>query len=168
MENNENISQSDENNIVALSQVELDEKKLSTNSKDVQCPKAKALSLVGYKTEATMENSEIKNPMSVISHSKLQPKKSKSGHRKNKNSRTKKLVIMFTLSMVFVFTMTIYMFVSSRVTSRLTNTDNPKSVMALYFFAWRLYFINYMVNPFLYGFMDQRFRESLKRMIFRK
>ena len=75
---------------------------------------------------------------------------------------SRKLVIMFILTMVFVVTMTMYVSITQVITPKLDDNSLSRTEMVLYFFGWRLYFVNYMVNPFLYGFMDQRFRTGLK------
>ena len=77
--------------------------------------------------------------------------------------RSRKLVIMFVLTMVFVVTMTMYVSITQVITPKLVDNSLSKTEMVLYFIGWRLYFMNYMVNPFLYGVMDQRFRTGLKR-----
>lgn len=79
--------------------------------------------------------------------------------------RKQKTVIMLVLTSVFVVTMLLYVILISLVAA----TEGilkilPNSQKVLFFFFWRLYFINTVVNPILYGFLDPRFRSGLLRM----
>ncbi|KAH3789294.1 hypothetical protein DPMN_167469 [Dreissena polymorpha] len=75
-------------------------------------------------------------------------------------ARTKqKTIIMLVLTIVFVVTMALYVILISFV-------DDSNKV--LFFFFWRLYFMNTVINPILYGFTDPRFRLALIKMIKRK
>ena len=79
--------------------------------------------------------------------------------------RRRKTLIMLILSSVFVFTVTVYFSLISLLagiedfTKRLSNTE-----FVVYMFFLRLYFINCIINPLLYGFLDPRFRKGLKRI----
>jgi hypothetical protein len=79
--------------------------------------------------------------------------------------RRRKTFIMLVLSAVFIVTMSLYLGLVCTV----ANTEGVlKSLTKLqtvqFFFFWRLYFINTLINPILYGFMDQRFRKGLVRL----
>ena len=79
--------------------------------------------------------------------------------------RKRKTLIMLILTSVFVVTMTLYIALLSLVAEknnilkRICNTEK-----VVFFFFWRIYFINCIVNPILYGVMDPRFRTGLKRL----
>ena len=79
--------------------------------------------------------------------------------------RKRKTLIMLILTTVFIVTMTLYIALLSLV----AETDNilrkiSNTEKVLFFFFWRFYFINCVINPLLYGQMDPRFRKGLKRI----
>ena len=75
----------------------------------------------------------------------------------------RKTMIMFILTAVFIFTTILYMtlliFIAHDVLQALSNSQK-----AVYFFFFRLYFINHVINPILYGILDLHFRRILKRV----
>lgn len=76
--------------------------------------------------------------------------------------RKRKTVIMLILTSVFIATMTVYVVLTSLVAKPDGILDAMSdSTKVVFFFFWRLYFINCVVNPILYGFMDPRFRTGL-------
>lgn len=81
------------------------------------------------------------------------------------SSRRRKTVIMLVLSGVFIVTMTLYLGLLCMVANKeglLRELTNSQKVV--FFFFWRLYFVNSLINPILYGFMDHRFRRGLVRI----
>ena len=77
----------------------------------------------------------------------------------------RKTLIMIVLTSVFIITMSIYIALITLV----AETDNilreiSNSEKVVYFFFWRMYFINCVINPILYGVMDPRFRKGLKQL----
>ena len=80
------------------------------------------------------------------------------------NHKTKTL-IMLVLTSVFIVTMTLYVILltmvamTDNILKKICNTEK-----VVFFFFWRIYFINCIVNPILYGLMDPRFRAGLKRI----
>ena len=76
-----------------------------------------------------------------------------------------KTEIMLILTTVFTVTIIIYLILIALVASEQNIlrrlTENEK---ATFFFFWRLYFINVLINPFLYGLMDPRFRKGLREL----
>ena len=88
------------------------------------------------------------------------------GHSEVRSTRLKhKTEIMLILTTVFTITIIIYLILVSFVASeqnilrRLTKNEK-----VTFFLFWRLYFINGLINPFLYGLMDPRFRKGLREM----
>lgn len=80
--------------------------------------------------------------------------------------RKHKTVIMLVLSIMFIMTMSMYVILVSFVASTesiLRNLEDTKK--ATFFFFWRLYFINTVINPVLYGFLDPRFRVGLMDLL---
>ncbi|XP_053408047.1 uncharacterized protein LOC128559708 [Mercenaria mercenaria] len=85
--------------------------------------------------------------------------------RRRVSSRRKKTLIMLILSGVFIVTMSLYLGLVCKV----ANTEGvlkalTNSQKVVFFLFWRLYFINTLINPVLYGLMDQRFRKGLVRL----
>ena len=79
--------------------------------------------------------------------------------------RKPKTFIMLVLTSVFILTMVLYIALLSLVAKTnniLRELSNTKRVV--FFFFWRSYFINCVINPLLYGVMDPRFRKGLKRI----
>ena len=79
--------------------------------------------------------------------------------------RKRKTIIMLVLTSVFIVTMSVYIALLTLV----SKTDNilrklSNSEKVVFFFFWRLYFINTIINPALYGVMDPRFRTGIKRI----
>ena len=75
----------------------------------------------------------------------------------------RKTLIMLILTVVFVSTTILYLTLLSLVLKgilrSLTNAEK-----CLYFFFFRLYFINHVINPILYGVLDRHFRRVLRHM----
>ena len=77
----------------------------------------------------------------------------------------RKTFIMLTLTSVYIVTMTLYICLVSLVAEKdgiLKKLSNNEKVAFIFFL--RLYFINSVINPILYGIMDPRFRAGMKRM----
>lgn len=82
-----------------------------------------------------------------------------------RSRRKRKTLIMLILTSLFITTMTLYIALLSLVAETdniLRKTSNSEKV--IFFFFWRIYFINCVINPILYGVMDPRFRTGIKRM----
>ena len=75
----------------------------------------------------------------------------------------RKTLIMLILTALFIFTTVLYMtllnLIAHGVLETLSNTGK-----AAYFFFFRFYFINHVINPILYGFLDPHFRNALKQI----
>ncbi|XP_053376152.1 uncharacterized protein LOC128547416 [Mercenaria mercenaria] len=78
----------------------------------------------------------------------------------------RKTLIMFILTAVFVGTTVLYFCLiglmsdeDNHFVSKLTSSEQTA-----WLFFLRLYFINSVINPILYGFLDQRFRRALWNM----
>ncbi|XP_053406633.1 uncharacterized protein LOC128559339 [Mercenaria mercenaria] len=79
----------------------------------------------------------------------------------SKFQRKSKTMIMLILTSIFAVTMAIYIILTSLVAKPDgILKDMPDSQKAAFFFFWRLYFVNSVVNPILYGFMDPGFRSG--------
>ena len=77
--------------------------------------------------------------------------------------RKRKTLIMLVLTSVFIITISVYIILISIIARNqgiLKNLSNTEKV-ALFFFL-RIYFINCLVNPVIYGLLDPRFRRGLK------
>lgn len=74
----------------------------------------------------------------------------------------KKTLIMFILTVVFITTTILYL----TLLAMIARTDDilqemSDSSKAAYFFFFRLVFINHVINPFIYGFLDTEFIHGL-------
>ena len=81
---------------------------------------------------------------------------------KKMEAMKRKTRIMLVLTSVFALTMSTYVsltFCVSLTDGILKNLGNSGKVT--FFFFWRLYFMNTIINPILYGVMDPRFRSGL-------
>ena len=79
--------------------------------------------------------------------------------------RKRKTLIMLILTSVFIITISIYIILISLIARNqglLQTISNTEKVT--FFFFLRIYFINCLVNPVLYGLLDPRFRKGLKRI----
>ena len=92
---------------------------------------------------------------------KLQP------HHKMGSRRriSRKTVIMFTVTLIFNITMIVYfcslfVIVQKQHIFELASTKTT----AILFLCWRIYFINHVINPVVYGLLDKRFRHSFRNM----
>ena len=89
-------------------------------------------------------------------------------HLTPKARMQRKTMIMFILTSVFFVTILIYFGILSLVATKdkvfVMEAEDKDGVLFLF---WRLYFINHVINPVLYGFMDPRFRQALKLGFFR-
>ena len=76
----------------------------------------------------------------------------------------RKTLIMFILTAVFIFTTILYMTLLSLIAHDVLETLS-NSGKAAYFFFFRFYFINHVINPILYGFLDPHFKKVLKETL---
>ena len=76
----------------------------------------------------------------------------------------RKTLIMVILTAVFIFTTILYMtllnLIAKDVLQSLTSAQK-----SAYFFFFRLYFINHVINPCLYGLYDPHFRRIVKQSL---
>lgn len=81
--------------------------------------------------------------------------------RKHTDRVRRKTMIMVILTAVFIFTTILYMtllnLIAKDVLQSLTSAQK-----SAYFFFFRLYFINHVINPCLYGIYDPHFRRIVK------
>ena len=81
---------------------------------------------------------------------------------RKRNIKTRSL-IMFVVTLIFIITTSIYFSIFTLVYRKENILDlvSP-DFAALFFLCWRIYFINHIINPFVYGFLDPRFRKAIK------
>ena len=101
-----------------------------------------------------------KNQKSVVMR-EVNPRKR---HLKSPRARMRtKTMIMLVVTIVFFVTTMLYFGILSFIASKdkvfVLKVQDDTDVVFLF---WRLYFINHVINPVLYGFMDPRFRQALK------
>lgn len=94
-------------------------------------------------------------------------KRSKKKHtRSSSKQRIKsKSLVMFVVTLIFNITTFIYFCIFTVVIRKahifeMVTTDTAGIV----FFLWRLYFINHVINPVVYGFLDPKFKQVVRRI----
>ena len=110
------------------------------------------------KTSAISSEVEAASKMS----STLSAKRAASTKTSRRTKIRRKTLIMFILTAVFIFTTVLYFTLLSLIAKGVLEslTSAQKSI---YFFFFRLYFINHVINPILYGILDLKFRRVLKQ-----
>lgn len=108
------------------------------------------------------KNSSQTNFLSVVA-SKPEKIKQPIGNTHARRVRRKTL-IMFILTAVFIVTTILYLTLLNLIANDvlLSLSQHQKSA---YFFFFRLYFINHVINPILYGLLDPHFRRILKQIL---
>ena len=100
----------------------------------------------------------------------LKKKKSKDCDKhdqKHKNAKQRirnKSLIMFVVTLIFNITTLIYFCIFTVVIRKehIFEIVTPQST-GVFFFFWRVYFINHVINPVVYGSLDPRFRHVVKK-----
>ena len=88
--------------------------------------------------------------------------KKKTPRQKRLRRLRRKTLIMFILTALFIFTTTLYLTLLNLIANDVLQTLS-KSQKSVYFFFFRLYFVNHLINPILYGMLDPQFRRVLKQ-----
>ena len=89
---------------------------------------------------------------------------------KQKKSTTKpktrriRTLIMFILTAIFVFTTILYLTLLNLIANDFLQSLSS-TAKSFYFFFFRLYFINHVINPILYGWLDPHFRRILMQIM---
>ena len=82
---------------------------------------------------------------------------------RKRNIKTRSL-IMFVVTLIFTITTSIYFCTFTVVYGKGNILDLvTPDFAAMFFLCWRIYFVNHVINPFVYGFLDPRFRKAIKR-----
>lgn len=87
---------------------------------------------------------------------------------RSKGSRrrvTRKTAIMLTVTLIFYATIIVYIGVFLLVLRKrhIYELASTKTVVILVL-CWRIYFINHVINPLVYGLLDKRFRQAVSNM----
>ena len=83
----------------------------------------------------------------------------------NKSSKTRlrqQTVMMFTVTMLFVVTIVAYLILDSFILKDVKKYTFQETVTFLLFF--RFYFMNHVINPVIYGWLDPEFRLCMRSM----
>ncbi|KAL3866818.1 hypothetical protein ACJMK2_044081 [Sinanodonta woodiana] len=106
-----------------------------------------------------MSKEQLLKALTKLTQSELKVKKKK----RPMTHSSRKTLTVFIMVLVYVITTTVYL----SLLSVISGTDNflqtltiTEKTVSLFFF--RLYFINSVINPILYGVMDHRFSSFLK------
>lgn len=78
----------------------------------------------------------------------------------NRNRLRRKTLIMVILTVAFIVTTIMYLTLLSFIAKGILR-DLSDFQKAVYFFFFRLYFINHVINPIIYGVLDPTFRQVL-------
>lgn len=81
------------------------------------------------------------------------------------NTKTK---IMFVLTVMFIITTVCYISLVGKIANDDVLQELSDTSRTVYFFFLRLYFINHVVNPIVYGLLDPQFRKLLKQIFFQR
>jgi hypothetical protein len=81
---------------------------------------------------------------------------------KRQNTKTK---IMLVLTVMFIITIVCYVSLVGKIANDDVLQEISDTSRTVYFFFLRLYFINHVINPIVYGLLDPQFRKLLKQAI---
>ncbi|XP_045161943.2 orexin receptor type 2-like [Mercenaria mercenaria] len=80
----------------------------------------------------------------------------------------RKTLIMFIVTLAFIVTAIAYLILVSIIASENDILQKLSDASkAVYFFFLRLYFINHVINPFIYGLLDHEFKETMQMLVIR-
>ena len=126
----------------------------------------KASNAARVQTEEEFYDSEENTPRLSRKHQlhsilrEINPRKR---HLSSKARMQTKTLIMFILTVVFFVTTMTYFAILSLVAAKdqmfVLEAEDKSGVLFLF---WRLYFINHVINPVIYCFLDHRFIQALK------
>ena len=74
----------------------------------------------------------------------------------------RRTLITFVFTAIFIGTTLMYIIFTFRVANENATQALSYSQLAAFLFIYRLYFINSVIHPVIYGFLDPRFRKTLK------
>jgi hypothetical protein len=115
------------------------------------------------KSYVSMQKSEEK---SHATHSnKLQQRKKMTKSTKRRKRKTK---IMIVLTVMFISTTVCFLLLIGKIANDDVLQEISDTSRTVYFFFLRLYFINHVVNPIVYGLLDPNFQKVLKQLICRR
>ena len=117
--------------------------------------------VVNEQTENEIEN-EIQTDQLTTSATGINQAHNYHSLSVSKHRITRKTIMMFVVTLIFNVTMLIYfcaLFVIVRRQHIFEVVDTGTA--AIFFLCWRVYFINHVINPVVYGLLDYRFREAL-------
>ncbi|XP_053406929.1 cephalotocin receptor 1-like [Mercenaria mercenaria] len=103
------------------------------------------------------------NPASIDRPNNTHNSPRKQHARMNISARVRrKTLIMFILTIAFIATTILYLTLLSFIArSDDILQDMSDSGKATYFFFFRLYFLNHVINPIVYGLLDPRFKKVM-------
>jgi hypothetical protein len=76
----------------------------------------------------------------------------------------RKTRIMFILTLIFTITTVCYLTLLSLIANDDVLQEMSDTGRAFYFFFFRLYFINHVINPFVYTMLDPHFKREMKKL----
>lgn len=146
------------------------------NSADIMNDIVSADTYIGAGKEGTPENNRhvlfeplptnknSSNSNQLSSPANKAEKHMKPSGKKHARRVRRKTWIMLILTAVFISTTILYLTLLNLIANDVLETLS-KSQKSIYFFFFRLYFINHVINPILYGLLDPHFRRILKQIL---
>ncbi|KAH3789276.1 hypothetical protein DPMN_167451 [Dreissena polymorpha] len=115
-------------------------------------------------SEKNKSNAAVAQKTSKTSETNTSGLKSTTNREERFKIMKQKTVIMLVLTVTFVVTMLLYVVLISYKTNDALNAM-PDDDKVLFFFFLRLYFVNTIVNPLVYGIMDVKFRNDIVNIL---
>ena len=131
------------------------------SGEEIQDEPSSQLTVQSRNLNKTKSNATTTRSSAAMEHVKLKKKKKRPTVKQQARRVRRKTLIMFILTAIFIVTTVLYLTLLSLIANDFLGSLSS-SEKALYFFFFRLYFINHAVNPVLYGFLDPHFRRVLK------
>lgn len=135
---------------------------LETRNKAVQtCPNQETEMQISVKT-SNVKPGESMVPRRLRQNFVTSPVRQRSADAARVRRKT---LIMFILTVVFILTTTLYL----TLLANIARSDDVLQEMSdsgkvAYFFFFRLVFINHVINPFIYGFLDSQFINGIREL----
>ena len=177
---NDNTTQAQETNEPRPAMKQSFSKKLRKVSSDSRDISSNDMELVIYEVEdhgICVKKSKIAKASNKKKR-KLKPRQTESSIKKpnytdslkrsvrfsvsSKDKLRRRTLITFVFTAIFISTTIMYIIFSFRVANDNATQSLSFRQLAAFLFVYRLYFINSVIHPILYGVLDPRFRKTLK------
>ena len=135
-----------------------------TQNLDSEGDNSKAIVQVHRSIDKNNDDESKETPQNTAIHKPRKHDKYEQKHASDKQRIRNKSLIMFVVTLIFNITTLIYFCIFTVVirSEHIFEIVTPQST-GVFFFFWRVYFINHVINPVVYGSLDPRFRQVLKK-----